>query len=127
MSSCVFSFTIVDDEGIRCINKDWLNKNTSTDVISFSMIEHQTSTTTRTPDNTTENDLDILSPPKMAGEIVINEDEVQRNAEKFGVTFEQEMARVVAHGVLHLYGYEDDTNEKRNAMKAIEDLVVEEF
>ncbi|MCA9397877.1 rRNA maturation RNase YbeY [candidate division WWE3 bacterium] len=127
MSSRVFSFTIVDDDGIRRINKEWFNKDTSTDVISFSMIEHQASTTTRTSENTTENDLDILSPPKMAGEIVVNENEVQRNAEKFGVTFEQEMARVVAHGVLHLYGYEDDTDDKRNAMKAIEDLVVEEF
>lgn len=61
---------------------------------------------------------------KYLGEIVVNEDQVRRQARGYGVSEAEEMARVVAHGVLHLLGYEDDTPEKREAMKAVEDSVV---
>ena len=144
MSSLIFSFTILSDEGIQLVNKQWFGKNNPTDVISFSMLEelNQKSKIKDKKEKTIElksskagkqvsnkvADRDaIKSIPKMAGEIIINEDEVRRNAREYNVSFEQEMARVVAHGVLHVYGYEDDTDKKRQAMKAIEDIVVQEF
>ncbi len=92
---------------MRGLKKQWFGVDETTDVISFSTKS-------------------LLGPMKedLIGEIVVNEDEVRRNANLYGVSFEQEMARVVAHGVLHVYGYEDDTEAGKDAMKAIENVVV---
>lgn len=81
-------------------------------------------------------DTDVISQPineelpngtKYLGEVVVNEEQVKRQADEYSVSEEEEMARVVAHGVLHLLDYEDDTPENREAMKAIEDSVVREI
>ncbi|MCA9389912.1 rRNA maturation RNase YbeY [candidate division WWE3 bacterium] len=117
MAKIQVDFSIVDDQFMIRLNSQWFNKENPTDVISFPMSQNDSDTA---PEETT-----LL--PKLAGEIVVDEDEIRRNAEKFGVSFEQELARVVAHGVLHLYGYEDDTDERRQAMKSIEDTVVNDF
>lgn len=78
---------------------------------------------------------DVISQPigdelpdgtRYLGEVIINEEQVRRQAREYGVSEAQELARVVAHGVLHLLGYEDETPEKRAQMKAIEDAVVRE-
>ncbi len=58
------------------------------------------------------------------GEVLINEKQVERQAKEYRVSKEEEMARVVAHGVLHLLGYKDELEEERRKMKAIEDAVV---
>ena len=73
---------------------------------------------------------DVISQPindelpngvKYLGEVMINEGQVKRQAKEYGVSEAQEMARVVAHGVLHVLGYTDETEENRGVMKAIED------
>ena len=117
MSKIQLDFSIVDDHLMVDLNALWFGKANPTDVISFPMMHNDDHDQT-VHDGTT---------PLLSGEIVIDEDEVRRNAEEFGVTFEEELARVVAHGVLHIYGYEDDTEEKRQAMKSIEDSVVRDF
>lgn len=117
MAKVQVDFSIVDDQCMIRLNSQWFNKENPTDVISFPMNQNDADTGHEDP----------MLLPKLAGEIVVDEDEIKRNAEKFGVSFEQELARVVAHGVLHLYGYEDDTEEGRQAMKIIEDAVVNDF
>lgn len=110
-----FNVLITHDQNMRLLKKQWFGVDEITDVISFAsgaMMNKQI-------DKSTNRQTDDV-----VGEIVVNEDEVRRNAEAFGVSFEQEMARVVAHGVLHVYGYQDDTKEGKAAMKAIEDVVV---
>jgi len=102
-----FNVLITHDQNMRLLKEQWFGVDEVTDVISFS-----------TGNPNMQNNDDVV------GEIVVNEDEVRRNAEAFGVSFEQEMARVVAHGVLHVYGYQDDTKEGKAAMKAIEDTIV---
>lgn len=113
-----FNVLITHDQNMRLLKKQWFGVDEVTDVISFAsgaMMNKQI-------DKSTNRQMDDV-----VGEIVVNEDEVRRNAEAFGVSFEQEMARVVAHGVLHVYGYQDDTKEGKAAMKAIEDTVVEKI
>lgn len=102
-------FTITNDKGMKKVNKLAFDEDTTTDVISFPVSKQMKEIT------------------GTLGELVINEDEVRRNAEKYSVSYEQELARVVSHGVLHLLGYEDDTEEKKQAMSAIEDSVVEQI
>lgn len=109
-SSISISFWLTNDCEMRKLNKSVFKKGGTTDVISFNIDE-------TLPDQSHQ----------YLGEIVVNQDTVKRNADKYKVAYEQELARVVAHGVLHLLGYEDDTPDHQRAMRAIEDSVVKDF
>lgn len=56
----------------------------------------------------------------VAGNIMISLDRVRENAQNFGVTFEEELLRVVAHGTLHLCGYKDKTEAEAKVMRQME-------
>lgn len=102
------SFVVVNDARMVEVNKEVFDKNVTTDVISL-------------PINTEIDDKTVY-----LGEVVVNQDAVQRNAEHYQVTYAQELARVITHGVLHLLGYQDDDSKGRVRMQEIEDVVVQE-
>lgn len=105
----IVSVSLVGDVKMREVNKQVFGKKSTTDVISMPY-QHQ-----------------VKKDTELVGEIVVNTQVVRKNAKRFGVTYEQELARVVAHGVLHLQGFEDKTVKGKTAMKAIEDWVVKEL
>lgn len=89
------SYIFTDDESLLKINKQYLNHNTYTDIITFDYSEVKT----------------------VSGDIFISIDRVQENAAKFGVSFEDELLRVIIHGVLHLCGYKDKTKTDADRMR----------
>ena len=88
----------VDDEFMTNLNKRFFQKSRSTDVISFNLSE----------------------PKKAEGEIYISIDTAKRNSKRFGVTLDNELFRLVAHGVYHLLDYDDTTDEGIRLMTALE-------
>jgi probable rRNA maturation factor len=84
---------------IRKINKDFLAHDSTTDVIAFPLGE----------------DGDI------AAEIYINLDAARNQAKKYNVTYTQEVRRLLIHGALHLLGYDDQTQRKKNKMSMREE------
>ena len=93
-------YVLANDTHIQKINKDFLNHDTLTDIISFD----------------TSVDSSVIS-----GEIFISIDRVKENAIKQKQSFENEFSRVLVHGVLHLIGYDDKTTEQKLKMRAKED------
>jgi len=89
------NFTFTSDESLLKINKEYLKHNTYTDIITFNYNEEK----------------------KIAGDIFISVDRVKENAEKFEVKFEQELYRVMIHGVLHLCGYKDKSKSDSIIMR----------
>ena len=89
------SFVLTSNERIRLINSEYLNHNYFTDVISFDY---------------TEGDL-------ISGDIVISVEEVKKNAEFYGADLEDELRRVMIHGVTHLLGYSDVSQEEKEIMR----------
>lgn len=87
-----------DDNYLLKNNLHFLNHETLTDIITF------------------DEDLGDL----VAGDIMISMDRIRENAQKFEVSFEEELYRVMAHGVLHLCGYKDKTEEDSKVMRAKE-------
>ena len=81
------NYNFMSDESLLKINKEYLKHNTYTDIITFNYNEGK----------------------EIAGDIFISIDRVKENAGKFGVKFEEELHRVMIHGVLHLCGYKDKT------------------
>ena len=89
----------VDKFGIKKINKKFLNHNYYTDIITF-------------PYNSYKNSLE--------GEIVISLDSVKKNAVSYGVTYSEELKRVIIHGCLHLAGYDDRTKSEKELIRCKE-------
>ena len=77
------SVLLVGNPRIRELNRDYRGMDKPTDVLSFPMDDEH-----------------------MLGDIVISVDKAGEQAERFGVTFEEEMARLMVHGLLHLLGYD---------------------
>jgi probable rRNA maturation factor len=97
------NFVITNDIELRKINARFLEHDYNTDVITFN--------------NSNE---DVIS-----GEIYISIDTVKRNARIFKVDLTEEVKRVMFHGVLHLLGYDDMTENQRDEMKKLEDYCLE--
>ena len=93
------NFIITNDRKLRKINVEFLNNNYFTDVIAF---------------NNSKNDI-------VSGEVYISKDTVKKNAFNYEVSLRSEIVRVIVHGTLHLCGYEDNTERKKNAMRKLED------
>ena len=96
------SFVFCSDDYLLNINKEYLNHDTFTDIITF--------------DYSKENNLLPVS-----GDIFISVDRVKENALKFSKSFEEELHRVIIHGVLHLLGYADKTRLAKAEMTKVED------
>ena len=91
-------YLFVDDEKILEVNREYLGHDYYTDVITF----------------------DYDEPGIISGDIVISLDTVRTNAEKFGKTYDEELRRVIIHGILHLCGINDKGPGEREIMEAAE-------
>lgn len=99
------NYIFCDDAYLLELNLKHLNHDNYTDIITFNYCEG-----------------DIIS-----GDIFISTDRVKENAVTFNVTFENELLRVMAHGLLHLIGYDDKTIENIIIMRQKEDEKIKLF
>ena len=99
------SLVFTDDDYLLEVNKQYLNHDYFTDVITF----------------------DYSSFPEVSGDIMISLDRVKDNAHSLNQSFELEFYRVVFHGVLHLCGYKDKTEADEKEMRAKEDFYINRF
>ncbi len=97
------SVVLTDDAEIHALNRQWRDKDSPTDVLSWPQEE---------PPRPGE--------PDLLGDVVISLDTAARQAEKRGWTIADETALLLVHGILHLLGHEDDTEAGSDGMKAIE-------
>lgn len=88
------NYIFCSDEYLLTINKDFLNHDYYTDIITFDYSEELV----------------------VSGDIYISIDRVTDNTNAYQVSFQEELMRVIAHGCLHLLGYKDKTDEEQNLM-----------
>ena len=92
----------VSDEELLSINKKHLEHDYYTDIITF----------------------DYSRGNKISGELYVSLERVEENALALDLSYESELRRVVAHGILHLIGFKDKTEEEEKAMRSKEDEVL---
>ena len=99
------NYIFCDDEYLHKINVEYLDHDTLTDIISF--------------DYTVGNVLQ--------GDIFVSVERVQDNAKDFNVSFEEELKRVLSHGVLHYCGYKDKSPKDEALMRSKEEEKMQMF
>lgn len=95
-------YLFCDDEHILQVNNEYLGHDYYTDIITFDYCEG-----------------DVLN-----GDLVISLDTVHSNAELFGKAYDEELHRVIIHGILHLCGLNDKRPGERAQMEAAEDAAL---
>ena len=99
------NYIFCDDDYLVEINQQYLNHDTLTDIISF----------------------DYSLGNEIHGDIYISIERVRENAEEFKVSFEEELKRVMIHGVLHYCGYKDKSESDELLMRSKEDEKIKLF
>lgn len=94
------SYIFCSDEYLLSLNKEFLNHDTLTDILTFTMSD---------------------APLPIVSEIYISVDRVRENAKELNIDFLDELNRVMIHGVLHLCGYSDHTPKLKKEMTEKED------
>ncbi|HEY3374834.1 MAG TPA: rRNA maturation RNase YbeY [Candidatus Aquicultor sp.] len=102
------SIALVDEQQMQRLNAEYRGKDTPTDVLSFATGEAEETPATM-PDE-----------PYLIGDVVICPAIAAKQAAEYGQTFEQEMALLLVHGILHLLGYDHETDEDASEMEAHE-------
>ena len=92
-------YMFVDDEKILEVNREYLGHDYYTDIITFDYDEGD----------------------RINGDLVISLDTVETNARQFGKSYDEELHRVIIHGILHLCGITDKGPGEREVMEAAED------
>ncbi len=99
------NYVFCDDDYLYKLNVEYLNHDTLTDIISF----------------------DYSFGKTIAGDIFISVERVKDNANEFNVSFEEELKRVIIHGVLHYCGYKDKTDDEAKLMRDKENYYLSRF
>jgi len=94
----VITFVFTSNAHLLRMNKEYLNHNYFTDVITFDYTEGKV----------------------ISGDVFISIEQVRENAQEYKVPEENELRRVMIHGVLHLVGFNDASKEEKNAMRKME-------
>lgn len=100
------NYIFCSDKYLKKINKDYLNHNYYTDIITFDISTQK---------------------GKIEGDIFISIDRVQANAKQYKVSPVDELRRVMIHGLLHLTGYKDKTAKDQAEMRKMEDYWLAHF
>jgi len=99
------NYIFCDDEYLLKINQDYLQHDYYTDIITFDYVKGKT----------------------ISGEIFVSLQRISDNASTLSRDYEEELKRVLAHGILHLAGYKDKTEAEEKEMRRMEDLYLAKF
>lgn len=100
---CEVSVTFTDNDGIRKLNREYRNKDSATDVLSFPMYAF------------TEDDMPDTDFSVELGDIVLSLERAMEQSEEYGHSYEREVAFLTVHSVLHLLGYDHELSEEDDA------------
>lgn len=112
ITNAVFNIIVVDKDTIQKLNREYRNKDSVTDVISFALEDDNTFIKT---------DLRVL------GDIYICLDRAKEQASEYGHSLLRELSFLSVHGLLHLLGYDHQTKEDESVMFGLQEMILNEY
>lgn len=122
---CEVSITIVDNDEIQAINKEFRGIDNPTDVLSFPMVEYPAPAEF---DFLEEEGDDCFNPETgelLLGDIILSAEKILEQAEKYGHSVVRELAFLTAHSMLHLMGYDHMEEDERAVMEEKQRLLMD--
>lgn len=123
----VVEVTITDNENIHRLNKEFRQVDRPTDVLSFPAIEYeQPGNFDFLDDETCE--CDYFEPDSgelILGDIVLSVDKIKEQAAEYNHSVKRELAFLVAHSMLHLFGYDHMTEDEAKIMEAKQEAILD--
>ncbi|MBQ6894122.1 MAG: rRNA maturation RNase YbeY [Clostridia bacterium] len=115
---CYVSITIVDENEIKQLNCDHRNIDKVTDVLSFPVVNLLDGSFEKNPGDYFEDKL-------ILGDVVLCAKRAKEQSVEFGHSYERELGYLTCHSILHLIGYDHETEEEREVMREKEEAVME--
>lgn len=104
------SFTVVNEEEIRELNRDYRQKDSVTDVLSFPLFEREE-----------------IPEEGMLGDVVICSQRAFEQAKEFGHSYEREVIYLTVHSILHLLGYDHEEENEKLEMRSLEKAIMKKL
>ncbi len=111
--TCELSITLVDDQEIRRLNREYRDIDQSTDVLSFALQEGKIPQRIQLH---SEND----AYPLILGDVILATETIQRQAQEMSHSYEEELYFLLIHGILHLLGYDHQSDAEAQKMQHLE-------
>ncbi|CBI75849.1 conserved protein of unknown function [Bartonella clarridgeiae 73] len=105
------SLLFTDDKHMAQINAQWRHQNKSTNVLSFPSFPLKAG----------------QNPGLMLGDIIIAQETIMREAEEEKKSFQDHLTHIIIHGILHLLGYNHETNDEANQMEKLEREILQKL
>ena len=120
------SITLTTPEEIHKMNKKYRNTDRQTDVLSFPMFEKSELENFTKTNNVKIVERDLIK-QDILGDVVISIEQVQKQAEEYGHSFERELSYMIVHGFYHLMGYDHIIEEDKENMRQKEENILNEL
>lgn len=121
---CEINVIFTHNEGIRKINSEFREIDAPTDVLSFPMIDYESPGEFLWLESSPTDYFNQDTGELLLGDIILNVDRISSQAEEYGHTRRRELAFLVAHSMLHLFGYDHMEEDEREHMEAMQEEIL---
>ena len=121
---CEVNVLITDNDGIQAINREQREIDAPTDVLSFPMVEYETAGDFSVINEDDEWLFDLENGELILGDIVLNYDRIKAQAEEYNHSVAREVAFLIAHSMLHLFGYDHVEEGERETMERMQEEII---
>ncbi len=115
---------LVDDDTIHRINLKTRGVDRATDVLSFPTVSYPAGKTAKDCPKRVKREYDPATGRSFLGDLVVSLPRAAEQAESYGHSLEREIGFLTAHGVLHLCGYDHETEDDAKTMRSLEEKVL---
>ncbi|MCM1498629.1 MAG: rRNA maturation RNase YbeY [Clostridium sp.] len=122
---CEINILLSDNAGIQRVNKQMRDMDMPTDVLSFPMIEFEREGDFSEAGRNVPANFNADSGELMLGDIMISLDKVVTQAEEFNHSIKREFAFLLAHSMLHLFGYDHVTDREQERMEQMQEEILQ--
>ena len=121
---CEVEIIFTDNEGIHELNREHRGIDSPTDVLSFPMQYYEKPCDFSYAETNQMDSFNSETGELLLGDIVISIDKVKSQAEEYGHSEKREVAFLTAHSMLHLFGYDHETDEERFSMESLQEEIL---
>lgn len=121
---CEVSVTITDNDGIHTINMDERGVDAPTDVLSFPMLDFDAPNDLSYVERYPQDYFNPESGELLLGDIVISREKVNSQSQEYGHSPKRELAFLVCHSMLHLFGYDHMVDDERIVMEELQENIL---